>query len=267
MSKVAHRLTSSSRPQIIAHRGHWSSAPENSASAIRAARAFDFVEIDVRLSADGVPVIMHDDTCTRTTGVDVRVADCTAKEITSLTFPGTDEQVPSLARALVAGGGDLFFDLDVKEASELPAVARFMSTRAEKDRCYVKMDVQQSADIQPLIDLQAREGISVVAKHIVRDHDSIALLQEMNARGVIAAEVWFPDLDVLRALVDTGLALTTYTLDEVHCAGLSDAQARTAPSAVWGVLRQAGIRGIMTDEPALLSAYLQGVPQVSESTS
>lgn len=56
-------------PRIIAHRGASMEAPENTLAAIaRAAdRGAGGVELDVAISADGVPVILHDDTLERTT--------------------------------------------------------------------------------------------------------------------------------------------------------------------------------------------------------
>ena len=56
-------------PRIIAHRGGGSLAPENTLAAIRCGRAHGFraVEIDVKLAADGVAVLMHDATLERTT--------------------------------------------------------------------------------------------------------------------------------------------------------------------------------------------------------
>src|SRR6478735_6344991 len=54
---------------VVAHRGVWNVAPENSLSAIEAAihAGADIVEIDVRRSADGVFFVIHDDTLDRTT--------------------------------------------------------------------------------------------------------------------------------------------------------------------------------------------------------
>lgn len=55
---------------VGAHRGNRSCAPENTLSALRAALGkCDFMEIDVQLSRDGIPVIMHDDTLGRTSDV------------------------------------------------------------------------------------------------------------------------------------------------------------------------------------------------------
>jgi len=47
--------------RIVAHRGHTRAAPENSMPAFLSATAAgaDAVELDVRLSADGVPVVYH----------------------------------------------------------------------------------------------------------------------------------------------------------------------------------------------------------------
>lgn len=61
-----------SRVEIIAHRGARSLAPENTLAAFRMAAlaGADMVEFDVHLSADGVPVVIHDDTLERTTDIE-----------------------------------------------------------------------------------------------------------------------------------------------------------------------------------------------------
>jgi glycerophosphoryl diester phosphodiesterase len=56
-------------PKVIAHRGLSANAPENTLAAFRLAaeRGLSWVETDVRLSKDGVPMIFHDATLQRTT--------------------------------------------------------------------------------------------------------------------------------------------------------------------------------------------------------
>lgn len=56
-------------PRLIAHRGGGRLAPENTLAAMRAgaARGYAMVEFDAKLSRDGVPVLLHDDTLERTT--------------------------------------------------------------------------------------------------------------------------------------------------------------------------------------------------------
>ena len=56
-------------PRYVAHRGGGKLAPENTLSAMRAgyAHGYRMVEFDVKLSADGEPFLLHDDTLDRTT--------------------------------------------------------------------------------------------------------------------------------------------------------------------------------------------------------
>lgn len=98
----------SDRPQIIAHRGASREAPENTAAAFRRALAIgvDGVELDVHLSSDGEPVVIHDSSLGRTAGASGLVKDLTVAELRRLdagrwfgeTFAG--ERIPTLAEAL-----------------------------------------------------------------------------------------------------------------------------------------------------------------------
>ena len=71
------------RPLIIGHRGASAVAPENTMAAFREAIATgsDGIEFDVRLSRDGVPVIIHDNNLRRTSGLAHRIADLTWSEL------------------------------------------------------------------------------------------------------------------------------------------------------------------------------------------
>lgn len=80
----------------LAHRGDWRKAPENSIAALQAAVAVpgcDGVEFDVRLSSDGVPVLLHDESLARVQGRRVRVDQLRALELEEM-------GVPALADAL-----------------------------------------------------------------------------------------------------------------------------------------------------------------------
>ena len=72
-----------STPLIIGHRGASAVAPENTIAAFKEAIAVgaDGVEFDVRLTRDGVPVVIHDGTLRRTGGLQRRVADLTWAEL------------------------------------------------------------------------------------------------------------------------------------------------------------------------------------------
>ncbi|MGB7070063.1 MAG: glycerophosphodiester phosphodiesterase family protein [Pyrinomonadaceae bacterium] len=74
------------RPLIIGHRGASAVAPENTFTAFRQAVEVgaDGIEFDVRLSKDGVPVVIHDRSLERTGRKFGLVADCTAAELGKL---------------------------------------------------------------------------------------------------------------------------------------------------------------------------------------
>ena len=73
-------------PRIIAHRGGGVFAPENTLAGLEVARNLGFqgVEFDVKLSEDGTPILMHDDTLDRTTDGHGPVADYAYQEIAEL---------------------------------------------------------------------------------------------------------------------------------------------------------------------------------------
>jgi len=64
-------------PRLVAHRGGGSLAPENTIVAIRLGQSLGYHmhEIDVKLSLDGVPLLLHDEVLTRTTNGKGRAAD------------------------------------------------------------------------------------------------------------------------------------------------------------------------------------------------
>ena len=76
-------------PRIVAHRGGGSLAPENTLAAIRLAASLGFrgVEFDVMLAGDGTPVVIHDETLERTTGVKGEVARTPYRDLEKLDIP------------------------------------------------------------------------------------------------------------------------------------------------------------------------------------
>jgi glycerophosphoryl diester phosphodiesterase len=96
-------------PRWIAHRGAGRLAPENTLAAFRlgAAHGYRAFECDVKLSADGVPFLLHDATLDRTTDARGRAADRPWAELSRLDAGGwhsrgyAGEPPPSLA-AIVA---------------------------------------------------------------------------------------------------------------------------------------------------------------------
>ena len=121
LSCSAGRRAVSRRPLVIAHRGGVSLWPENSLSAIERSilLGVDAVEVDVRLSADGFVVLMHDRTVNRTTNGRGRVGNLSLEQLKgfSLLDAGggvTGEAVPTLAEVLELVGGRCRVLVDVK---------------------------------------------------------------------------------------------------------------------------------------------------------
>ncbi|WP_369059945.1 glycerophosphodiester phosphodiesterase [Caulobacter sp. 73W] len=101
----------------VAHRGLWSQdgAPENSLAAFQAACAGGYgVELDVQLSADGEAMVFHDDRLDRMCGVEGRIADHTAADLSQLRLAGTEETIPSLAEVLVHIGHRAMVHIELK---------------------------------------------------------------------------------------------------------------------------------------------------------
>ena len=70
---------------IVGHRGARALAPENTLAAIgKGIRCADYIEVDTRLSSDGVPVIMHDESVDRTTSGTGDVHSFTVHELSTL---------------------------------------------------------------------------------------------------------------------------------------------------------------------------------------
>ena len=111
-------------PLVIAHRTCPRDAPENSLTGIRqaAASGADVVEIDVRLTADHEPVLMHDTALWRMTRRARRLDRTTLDELRRLRLRGSDEAPPTLAEALDALESSQHVAIDVKDPAASEAV-------------------------------------------------------------------------------------------------------------------------------------------------
>jgi glycerophosphoryl diester phosphodiesterase len=105
-------LNSLPQPVVFAHRGASAHAPENTLAAFELAltEGADAIELDVKLSADGQVVVIHDATVDRTTGAHGKVKDMTLAELRALsagTFVSSKfstEKIPMLEEVFEAVG-------------------------------------------------------------------------------------------------------------------------------------------------------------------
>ncbi|MCI0577989.1 MAG: glycerophosphodiester phosphodiesterase, partial [Chloroflexi bacterium] len=102
-------------PLIIAHRGASANAPENSFSAfaLAAEERADGIELDVRLSADNWPVVLHDATLERTTDGRGPVSRQTVAQLQELNA-GDDRPVPTLDELFEMFGPSLLYNVELK---------------------------------------------------------------------------------------------------------------------------------------------------------
>jgi glycerophosphoryl diester phosphodiesterase len=103
-------MSTAAAPLRLAHRGDCRRAPENTLAAFRAALAVpacDGLEVDVRVAADGIPVICHDATLSRVQARPERVDALTAAELGAL-------GVPTLEETLALAGDGAFLDVELK---------------------------------------------------------------------------------------------------------------------------------------------------------
>lgn len=141
---------------VIAHRGASAYAPENTlpAFALALEQGADAIELDIQLTQDGVPVVLHDATVNRTTDWAGPVGAWTLAQLHDpdygpdagyrvspdggATFPfrGTGIQIPSLAQVL-----ETFPDtpllIEVKQAPAQWPVRRVLEAYGALDRCVV----------------------------------------------------------------------------------------------------------------------------------
>ena len=223
--------------KVIAHRGASADAPENTLAAIRLAieHGADGVEIDVHMTRDGVPVLLHDPTLHRTCGLRRRCADLAVAELAELDagswksprFRG--ERVPTLQQALATVPPHLSMLIEVKAGpAAVPALLDVLRasprTRAQNilmsfdwDSCCAIRRQMPEADVFGLLPeprklpipfedaaMQARlhgfKGLGISDKWLVKLERNQELAARTFARHPVAGEA--------------GLTLSVWTVDD-----------------------------------------------------
>ncbi|MFF0436860.1 glycerophosphodiester phosphodiesterase [Streptomyces sp. NPDC004327] len=124
---------------VVGHRGDPYRVRENTVPSILSAirRGADAVEVDVRLTKDRVPVLLHDDTLKRLWGHDRTLASLTHTELTGLTAGGTHGAVPTLREALIAAGTHrLMLDLPGADAASVRRIVGTVRECGAAERVY-----------------------------------------------------------------------------------------------------------------------------------
>lgn len=236
---------------IAAHRGDRASFPENTIPALQAALDgdFDFVETDVQLTADGVPVLFHDETVERTTDgmgplalhslAHLKTLD--AGSYFSPEFAGL--QVPTLDEFLV-----LLADTGRKKAMvELKGVWTPDQVRAVTAMIYahgVQARIIFESFEYPTLDA-LREAAPLIPRVLIQRYlpsDPVTLVERFGAIAVLTGPVsleMYPDS--VDKLHEAGLGIVLYTLNK---------------KGRWSEALDLGVDGIITDKPSSLDDWL-----------
>lgn len=228
-----------SAPLLIGHRGAAGVAPENTLEAIKAGSqsGAEFIEIDVQLSADGVPFIFHDSTAARTTNIAEVFPDRANDPITSFTweelqqldagsyfseeFSGAKiphfDQVPGA----LAGGTGVF--IEIKDPAKSPGVEQLVADALAHNQEWKslleagKIEVlgfdaesnQRFAQLSPEVPLQQLTGTVPSAQELAA-YAGYADSFGTNYRTLDAAGA--------QRVKDAGLGLGVYTVNAAEAA-------------------------------------------------
>jgi glycerophosphoryl diester phosphodiesterase len=221
-------------PLVIAHRGYSAVAPENTLAAIAAAArcGADWTEIDVAVSLDGVPYLLHDTTVDRTTSGTGALVEQASPALDALdagawfspAFAG--QRLPRLEAALALGAPLL---VELKAGPVEPVVALLAPVA---DRVIV-----QSFDERVLRAVAALAPELRLGLLRVEPHDGPAGTAFYNPR-------WdFVSAELVQACHAEGVAVWGWTADD---------------PAAWAALCEAGADGIITNRPGALVGWLSG---------
>lgn len=194
---------------IYAHRGASGRLPENTLAAIRGAieDGADGVEFDVRATADGVPVLLHDRDLGRTTTGDGHV-DALPRAALSGIDAGNGEPVPTLAEALALAAGRLRFDIEVKQPGIEAAILAELRRHPAAEWFVSSFDWGRLRAFRALDDSAALWPLAATF-----DDALLAVAAELAAPGVaLAANAFTPD--VAAELAAHRLECAVWTVNE-----------------------------------------------------
>jgi glycerophosphoryl diester phosphodiesterase len=213
-------------PEIIGHRGYAARYPENTLPSLEGALAAGCrsLEWDVHVSADGVPVLFHDDTLERTTDGEgllndlplARLRELDAGAWFSPRFRGT--RIPSLEEALASLVGRVSrIYPEVKRAGGdegLEAIVRILRDSPLHSRTVlISLDLELLPRVRRL-DPELTLGW-VVSREEDLERSARAVLDDGNAVLDPDRRLLLDDPERTRELVSRGVPMVTWTVDDV----------------------------------------------------
>lgn len=254
-------------PRLFGHRGACARAPENTIESFRLAcqQGASYLEMDVHLTADGVPVIIHDNSVSRTTGRRGRVENMSLAEFQRLdagykftmdygrTFPyrGKGLTMPTLDEVLTKFP-DVGLTLELKKTRSgvEQVVATCLRRRGAEQRVIV---ASHHHDLLQRFRGVAPDVATSFSKDEVRD-----FLGRLRGGGLTdyrppGTAFQVPEYKGLRRVVSKPVIDAVHELDvEVHVWIVNE------PIHITRLLEW-GVDGIMTDDPACAVANVEAL--------
>lgn len=244
------------RPLIIAHRGYSSDYPENTRLAFEKAiqAGADWVHLDVQLTADGIPVVLHDADLDRTTNGTGPVARATLAEIRALdagswvsdAFRG--ETVPTLDEALRLCRDHVKMSLELRVGgpAPAPAAAQELARRTrEVVEAILDPEMVHYTSFHPAcVQAVLEENVTSSTGFLYHYPDTLRGLQFARQHGLTAYHPCFQHLGppVVAHARSQGLTVLTYDCESVF----------EYLQAI-----HLGVDGIMTSDPRTLHETLE----------
>lgn len=251
---------------VVAHRGDWRNAPENSLQAIQNCidMGVDMVEIDIRMTKDSQLVLMHDKTIDRTTKATGLVADWTLDSLRTLKLVdglgvATAHTIPTLEEALELAKGKILINLDKSydifdkcyEIMKKTGTLKQVVIKGAKTRQEVEAEFGQYLDevyFMPIVRLPNPEAKTIVDDYL--DNRLPIAFEFTVKQDTIGLIEYFDDI---RA---KGAGVWVNSLWARHNGGHDDEKAALDPT-VYDWFIDNNIDMIQTDRPELLIAYLR----------
>lgn len=268
-AQVDSRLVAGEEIMVVAHRGCWQGAPENSLAAVQACidLGVDMVELDVRQSKDGVLVLMHDESVGRTTNGSGQINSKDHSEIRTLRLKDrsggkeavlTSHTVPTLEEAMNLARGRILVNVDAK-SDVLGAVYRLIAQLGMLDHAVLKIEVPPD---DPFLQMASFLRETHFMPKITEGGPPLSELAPQYAfTNPVAFELKIETENYLlegqSAIQHMGARIWVNTLEASKSAYHDDSVALHDPDTHWGRLINMGVSMIQTDYPAELLGYLE----------
>lgn len=271
------RHPSAQRVLVVAHRGDWRNAPENSIKAVEYAMkaGVDIVEIDVQMTKDKQLVVIHDSSIDRTTTGKGKVCDLLLDSIRKVNLKNgagmpTRYKMSALKEMMLAVKGkpvlvniDKAWDMipeTYKVLKETNTVnqAIFKGNRSFKELRSSIGSLADSIVYMPMVwpsDYNIHkpaetEGPVSFTKAYIKEFNPVAFEVIYNTENS-------PVLEAIKLMKEKGITVWVNTLWPELCAGHDDEAATDDAAANWGWVIAHGANVIQTDRPAELLKYLK----------